>query len=142
MSPPLTLRHVPPAELPDMGPDLHEILVRMARASHGQESAAGIEAQIRAGHWTLLGVFAGPTIIAGVTFHISQTPQIRFLRVTYLAGQGGFQWGGTMLRKLEEIARDNGCSRLRFIGRPEWRRVLAPAGYEATSVNYDKAITP
>jgi hypothetical protein len=142
MSPPLTLRHVPPAELPDLGPGLHEILVRMARASYGQCSAADIEARIRAGHWTLLGVFAGPEIIAGATFYILPAPQIRYLRVTFLAGEGGFQWGGAMLRKLEEVARDNGCNRLRFEGRPEWRRVLAPAGYEATSLNYEKAITP
>jgi hypothetical protein len=39
---------------------------------------------------------------------------------------------------VEEFAKANGCKGFYGIGRPEWKRVLSPHGFEVVSVNYFK----
>lgn len=39
---------------------------------------------------------------------------------------------------VEEFAKSNGCKGFYGIGRPEWKRVLSPHGFQVASVNFYK----
>jgi hypothetical protein len=135
---PLQLRPVPAGQIEAIWPSFAPILSRCKTG--GEWNLDDMRASLVADTAQLLAVFDGGTIIAGLVYCIRAYPQMRALIALELAGTDGFRWGGSMLRAMEKIAAANDCAKVKFEGRKEWARVLAPAGYEAVAVSYEKVI--
>jgi hypothetical protein len=137
---PLEFRPVPPAQVDTVWPAFAPLLARCG--ARGEWTTDDIRGWLTAEKVHLLGVFEGDTMIAGMVYAIRGYPQMRVFIVTHLAGDGGFRWGGALLRWVERTAAENDCRKVKFEGRPEWERVLGPARYKAVSINYEKEIAP
>jgi hypothetical protein len=137
---PLQFRPVPPDQVDAVWPAFAPMLARCQ--ARGEWAVDDIRGWLLVNKMQLLGVFEDGKMIAGLVYGVLAYPKMRVFQAYLLAGDGGFQWGGGMLRAIEKIAADNGCAKVKFEGREEWRRVLAPAGYEAVSVSYEKVIVP
>jgi len=137
---PLTFRLLPPDEVADHWSDLGPILRRSTDVTQGEIGSYDLLQFLNSGMYRLLAVFNGETIIAGLVVRVVTNPHTKQLHAMFLGGTGGFFWGRDMLDMVEKLARDEGCSKVTFRGRREWARVLAPFGYEAASINYEKAV--
>jgi hypothetical protein len=140
MSEPLQFRPVPPAQVDTVWPVFAPMLARCK--ARGEWTVDDIRNWLLSNKMQLLEVVADGKMIAGLVYGVLAYPQMRVLQAYLLAGERGIEWGGGMLRAMEKIAADSGCAKVKFEGREEWRRVLAPAGYEAVSISYEKVIVP
>ena len=136
----MEFRPVLPPEISAIWPEVAPMLARCK--ARGEWTTDDIAGWLVEGKMSLLAVVDEGRIIAGMIYSILEYPGTRVFYVTHLAGEGGFRWGGALLRWIDKMAAANNCSRVKFEGRPEWRRVLAPAGYQPVAIYYEKAITP
>jgi hypothetical protein len=129
---PTRVREIWPAAAP---------LLRQATARTGLSAFTEIEREVLAGSallWIAVsGEGSGLTIDAAASTSLQQTDTGRVCVITACAGHEMSRWL-PLIAGIENYARDEGCARVRILGRKGWLRVLD--GYRAKYIILDKEL--
>lgn len=122
-------------EIEDLTDQIDPLIEKIAAASRGTLSAAGIWANIAQGHWWLACVGNGKAIV--ILEPISFITGKRVLEIIGLAGDEMKEWESAVA-ELETTARKLGFHRLRAGGRRGWSKIAARHGWTETRVIVEK----
>lgn len=132
---PTELVCVDPARIDEMWPHVREQL-RLAINRTGLSNFDDLEADVLSGMQLVWLAWDGREILAVATTHLVK-PLDKVCVLTACAGHDRGQWL-PLFAKIEQYARDEGCSKMRIFGRKGWERVLD--GYGAEHVVLEKAL--
>lgn len=111
--------------------------IRAAVERTGLSSFADIEADVLSGLQLVWVAWDGKDILAAATTQLVK-PAEKVCVLTACAGYDRERWM-PLFAKIEQYAKDEGCSTMRIFGRRGWERVLD--GYRVEHVILEKALT-
>jgi hypothetical protein len=110
--------------------------IRAAVECTGLSNFADIEADVLTGMQLVWVAWDGKDILAAATTELSR-PLSKVCTLTACSGHDRDRWL-PLMEKIEQYARDEGCSSMRIYGRKGWERVLT--GYKAEHVILEKGL--
>jgi hypothetical protein len=125
---------VDPARVCEIWPHVRGSLEAACRRT-GLNAFADFEADILAGRSLVWIVWNGRKVEAAAATALSNSDIGKVCVITLCAGNGMQRWL-KLVGRIEDYARDEGCTRLRIFGRKGWLRVLE--GFEARYLVMDK----
>jgi len=87
-----------------------------------------------------IGIENEKDIVGCVITQIDDFPEKKILRIAYLGGYGLKRSHMKELKKIENWAKDKGCSGIDIMGRKEWGRLLAKFDYTIPGVVFRKEL--
>ncbi len=112
-------------------------LLEPAFDDNSDSTIEATEADVMSGMALLWLAWDGKKLIAAATTSLVKTPRYKMCIVTSAGGVGSKLWNEFM-PMVERYARDEGCGRVRAMGRQGWAKVLT--GYEQPWVVLDKVL--
>jgi len=126
---------VDPARIDEMWPHVRD-KIRAAVEKTGLSSFADIEADVLTGMQLCWLAWDGREIMAAATTQLVK-PLSKVCVLTACAGYDRDKWL-PLFARIEQYAKDEGCTSMRIFGRRGWERVLT--GYRSTHVVLEKAL--
>lgn len=126
---------VDPARIFEFWPHARD-KIRAAIEATGLSSFDDIEREVLSGDQLLWLAWDGKAILAAATTQLIK-PFSKICVLTACAGYDRERWI-PLLARIEQYAKDEGCSSLRIFGRRGWERVLT--GYRVQHVIMEKAL--
>lgn len=136
----IAIQSVSAENLVRVWPSVAPILKRATDMSHGRLGIEDLRASIFDGTLHLWLVLDGDKVIAANTLQMKSYPRMRVMLGLYIGGERLEEWRDLMCEAVERYAREQGCQKVEFIGRPGWGRVLSSNGYAPAFTSYEKAL--
>ena len=130
----LQITVVPSGHISEALPAAIGHIARVAPRTNGRSTTDDILRELLAGESTLWLIFSPMqnNMVYGVMItKIIGYPRIKLLNVYYCSGYKLDQWQDDAIAKLRSYARDAGCERIEFVGRPGWLKALKKYGVTA-----------
>jgi hypothetical protein len=112
-------------------------ILEPAFSDNSDSTIEATEADVLSGISFLWVAWDGNKILAAATTVLVKTPRYKMCIVTSAGGVGSKLWNEFM-PLVEQYARDEGCERVRAMGRQGWAKVLS--GYEQPWIVLDKVL--
>ena len=127
---------IEPAHIREVWPHVRPLLEKASRRT-GLNAFADFEADILAGRSLVWIAWNGNTIEAAAATILINSDPGKVCVITLCAGRQMSRWL-SLIDRIEDYAREEGCTRIRIFGRKGWLRVLE--GFAASHVVMDKAL--
>jgi hypothetical protein len=111
-----------------------------AEYTYGRFDADDIRDAIEHYDHNLWLAYEGDDIKGIVVTTFKQYPKKKFLDLTFVGGEEGFDWKTPMLKLLQHWAYDNQCDGIESSGRLGWSKVFKDDGYKPLWQTYELPI--
>jgi hypothetical protein len=99
------------------------LVQKWLQSKHCPHSAQEIISALERGAWSLWAVVAGRKVLGIYSVRVYTSAQGKFLEIPFLVGDKARQWWTLVDDAIDEIARGEGCDKVRIYGRKGWERV-------------------
>lgn len=135
------LRYVPKDQILDLWPTIGPLLNRPSERTPGLRNANDILDDALDGFallWVVHPESEPGRIVMAMETKELQTSVGPICELISLGGDGMPDWFDTILEQLETMAKDAGMARIRAVGRPGWKRLMAD--YRTVGVMLEKRL--
>ena len=98
-----------------------------------------VKETLESGLWKLWLVYDGPNIYGVGVTELLQFPKAKICQLTFISGREFEKWQD-MIEQIAVYATEKGCSRLRMVGRPGFKKVLSEHGFEASQMLFSRKL--